>query len=768
MYHMYHAKSYRSKLTANFQPNPNQTKRQPMKINMPVTDNEIVLNKTDILVTRTDLKGHITYANTAFIAISGYDHRELIGANHHIIRHPDMPAAAFKDLWHHLKQNKPWTGLIKNRTKTGDYYWVETNITPIFKEGIVQGYLSARYAPSREQIIKAEQFYKKLNANTTTIRPTGLFALVKSIKEMAIWKKAVIITLTLTGIIALFCYRLFLAGEYQLLMIIAALSITALTLNVLLLQSFSTALERLIKTMYHLAEGKFRNKIDLNRQDQIGDFYRSVYAMQVNLNGNLAESKQIAADALRINQALDNVHSSIMMTDTNFNIIYMNQSMQALFCRAEQAIRKQLPHFDAGKLIGANIDMFHQRPAHQRGLLNQLTDSFHSEFNIANLFISIVANPVIDDDGQRIGFVTEWINKTDEVNIENDIKTIVAGVKAGELNHRLNITDKAGFFKVLSVGINELTEVIENVFNDIADVMQHMATGDLSRTITRDYEGLYGSCKQDINATLSKLNDVFTQIRDSADAINNSSQEIASGNDHLSQRVQEQAINLEQTTSRMGELTDTVKNTAEHTQQATQIAETSSTLAEQGVAVVDLAVQAIQDIEESSVKINAFIDIIDEIASQTNLLALNASLEAARAGEHGLGFSVVAKEVRSLAQRCATAAQDTRVLIENSVHNVHSGTQFVNKTGQSLAEIANGAQKVNTLIADIAAASALQATSIAQINSAIVQMDEITQQNAALSEEVAATSMFMNEQTKHMTDLLTFFKVNRHNIPPSS
>lgn len=739
-----------------------------MRINTPVTDHEIALNKTDILVTRTDLKGHITYANATFIAVSGYDHGELIGTNHNIVRHPDMPAVVFEDLWYHLKQNKPWTGLVKNRTKTGDYYWIETNITPIFKEGVVQGYLSARYAPTREQIIKAEQFYKKLNAKTATIKPTGLSALIKAITEMAIWKKATIITLMLTSIITLFGYRLFLAGEYPLLTIIAALSITALTLNALLLQSFSTALERSIKTMYRLAEGKFRNKIDLNRQDQIGDFYRSVYAMQVNLNGNLAESKQIATDALRINQALDNVHSSIMTTDTNLNIVYMNKSMQELFCHAEQAIRKQLPHFDASKLIGANIDMFHQKPAHQRSLLNQLSDSFHSEFNIADLFIGVIASPVINDDGQRIGFVTEWINKTDEVNIENDIKTIVAGVKAGELNRRLNVTGKAGFFKALSVGINELTEVIENVFNDIAEVMQHMATGDLNRTITRDYEGLYGSCKQDINATLSKLNDVFTQIRDSADAINNSSQEIASGNEHLSQRVQEQATSLERISSRMNGLTDTVKNTAEHTQQATQIAKTSSNLAGQGVAVVDLAIQAIQDIEDSSVKINAFIDIIDEIASQTNLLALNASLEAARAGERGLGFSVVAKEVRNLAQRCASAAQETRVLIENSVHNVHSGTQFVNETGQSLAEIANGTQKVNTLIADIAAASALQATSITQINNAIIQMDEITQQNAALSEEVAATSVFMSDQTKHMTDLLTFFKVNRHTPPPSS
>lgn len=156
---------------------------------MPVTDKEVLLKKDDILVTRTDLKGKITYANDAFVAISGYSREELIGSNHNIVRHPDMPSAAFEDLWICLKQGKPWTALVKNRAKSGDYYWVEANVTPVFKNGIAQEYLSARYAPKREQIEQAEQFYKKLNAKTATMRPTGFFAVIKSIREMANWKK---------------------------------------------------------------------------------------------------------------------------------------------------------------------------------------------------------------------------------------------------------------------------------------------------------------------------------------------------------------------------------------------------------------------------------------------------------------------------------------------------------------------------------------------------------------------------------------------------
>ncbi|MFI3136953.1 MAG: PAS domain S-box protein, partial [Methylococcaceae bacterium] len=314
-----------------------------MKINMPVTDKEILMKPDEILVTRTDLKGRIIEANDAFVAISGYTRAELVGNNHNIVRHPDMPPAAFEDLWSTLKQNKPWTALVKNRTKSGDYYWVEANVTPVLKNGVVQEYLSARYAPSREQIQQAEQFYKKLNAKAVSMRPTGLAAQIKSIREMAIFKKAAFLILVLTGLVSLLCYRLFLSEEYTLLGGVAVLSIIALSINAQLITSFSNMLQQSITIMSQLAEGNFRNKMELNRQDQLGDFYRSLYSMQVTLNANLAESKQIATDALRINQALDNVQSGVMVSDSDLNIIYMNKSVQQLFNNAEKEIRQQLP-----------------------------------------------------------------------------------------------------------------------------------------------------------------------------------------------------------------------------------------------------------------------------------------------------------------------------------------------------------------------------------------------------------------------------------------
>ncbi|MFI3121949.1 MAG: methyl-accepting chemotaxis protein, partial [Methylococcaceae bacterium] len=464
--------------------------------------------------------------------------------------------------------------------------------------------------------------------------------------------------------------------------------------------------------------------------------------------------------ALRINQALDNVQSGVMVSDSDLNIIYMNKSVQQLFNNAEKEIRQQLPNFDAKNLIGANIDTFHKDPTHQRGLLQRLTSTVRSELKIADLHMTVVVNPVINDAGERIGFVAEWMNRTAEVKIENEIKTIVDAVKAGELDSRLNTADKSGFFQTLSIGINDLTGMIEQVFNDVANVMQSMAAGDLTNTMTHDYDGIYGSCKNDINATIAKLSEVFLQIKDSSDFIHNSSQEIASGNNNLSQRAEEQAASLEQTASSMEELTSTVKNNAENAQQANLVARNAQEMAEQGGNVVNSAVRAMQEINESSNKIAAIIGVIDEIAFQTNLLALNASVEAARAGEHGRGFSVVATEVRNLAQRSATAARESKELIQNSIQKVRSGTEFVNETGKSLTEIVSGVKKVGTIIAEIASASTQQSAGIEQVNMAVAQMDEITQQNAALAEEAAAASVSMSEQTTHMANLLAFFELS--------
>ena len=731
-----------------------------MKINMPVTDKEVVMQPGTILVTRTDLKGIITYANDAFVQISGFTREELVGSSHNIVRHPDMPPVAFEDLWTTVKRGRPWTAAVKNRTKTGDYYWVEANVTPIFEDGKVTGYLSARYAPSRETIDQATIAYRDLNATrATTIRPTGLNAKIKAIREMSIWSKTLLTLLAYLLPIAYLLFDLFSTANYAGLVSVALLSLLAVSMHINLIKLVDDSLETSVSIFYRLASKKFRNRIDLDREDKIGEFLRALYCMQVQLNADLANSQEEGASAMRIQQALDNVSSSVMVADNNLDIIYMNNAVKSLFSTAEQDLRRQLPNFDAAKLLGSNIDIFHKNPAHQRALISGMRTTLRSKLVIGPRHLDIVANPVLNGSSERIGVVVEWLDRTHEVKIENEIEVLVDSVKAGDLTSRIDLTDKSGFYAKLSKGINDMSDVIESGFADVVNVMNAMSGGDLTRNIENDFDGVYAECRNNINETLGKLSEVFGQIREAADFINNSSQEIASGNNNLSQRAEEQASSLEETASSMEELTSTVKNNSDNAQRANLVASNARALAEKGGTVVHSAVAAMQEINESSNKIAEIIGVIDEIAFQTNLLALNASVEAARAGEQGRGFSVVATEVRNLAQRSATAARQSKELIQASVQKVRSGTQFVNETGTALTEIVESIKQVGDIVAEIALASVEQSSGIEQVNMAVSQMDEITQQNAALAEEASAASVSMSDQSASMIALLDFFTV---------
>ncbi len=729
-----------------------------MKINMPVTNNEVVLKKGTILVSRTDLMGRITYVNDAFVEISGFTREELMGAEHNIVRHPDMPPDAYEDLWITLKKLRPWQGLVKNRCKNGDHYWVEANAMPLFKDGKVYEYLSVRHPPKRDRIPAAEQLHRKINAGEVKLQPTGLASVSKAINEIAIAKKNVFVVATFLLPIFLLMYRLFLTEEYGLLAGVALLAATASLLSVSMTKVITDTLETAITICYRLSGGSFGNKVDLKREDQLGDFLRGLYCMEVKLGVDLADYKQGLAESKRITQALDNVQSPVMVANKNFEIIYMNDSVQRMFKTAENDIRKQLPNFSADKLMGSNVDQYH--PTVKSGVLGKSQESFRSQLVIGGRHMNIIASPVNDATGERIGYVAEWKDRTHEVLIEQEIDQLVQGVKAGDLSARIKLTDKQGFTKALSSGINELTDMIESVFNDVNRVMENMAEGDLTTSITNEYQGVYAECKNNINNTLAKLSEFIIQIRDAADFIDSSSQEMASGNNNLSHRAEQQAASLEETAASMEELASTVRNNAQNTIQATEVVNSASQLAQKGGGVVKSAIAAMQEINESSNKIAEIIGVIDEIAFQTNLLALNASVEAARAGEQGRGFSVVATEVRNLAQRSATAAQQSNELIQNSVQKVRAGTAFVNETGAALNEIVESVAKVGDIVAHIASASSEQSAGIEQVNQAVSQMDDITQQNAALAEQAAAGSIAMSEQSTNMTQLLSFFRVN--------
>ncbi len=471
-----------------------------------------------------------------------------------------------------------------------------------------------------------------------------------------------------------------------------------------------------------------------------------------------AENKKSRENA-RIKQALDNTSANVMIADSRENIIYMNQSATKLMKNVETDIKKDIPSFDSNSIIGKSVDVFHKNPSHQRNLLKSLTSTYQGSADVGGRHFNITANPIFQDNN-RVGTVVEWVDKTEEIAIEREIDTMVDAAGKGDFTKQIAVSGKSGFFLTLGDGLNNLVGTIEVALNDILRMLGAMAKGDLSERITREYEGAFGQLKLDANSTANKLTEIIAEIRTSAESIVTSSGEIASGNSDLSQRTEEQASSLEETASSMEEMTETLKQSASNATEANDLTLAAQSAAKEGGEVVNRAIKAMEDINGASKKINDIISVIDEIAFQTNLLALNAAVEAARAGEQGRGFAVVAGEVRNLAQRSAAAAKEIKELIRDSVSKVDYGTNLVNQSGETLTNIVSSVESVTAMMHDIANSAKEQEVGIDQVNIAISQMDEMTQQNAALVEEASAASEAMSEQAVNMNNIVEFFKVN--------
>ncbi len=290
--------------------------------------------------------------------------------------------------------------------------------------------------------------------------------------------------------------------------------------------------------------------------------------------------------------------------------------------------------------------------------------------------------------------------------------------------------------------------------------MHQIADGDLNQRLKVVGDDELAEFASSYNHFAERLSEIISQVKLGAETVSSGSVEINEGNVDLSQRTEEQAAALEETASSMEEMTSNVKQSADNAIKANELAVGARDQAEQGGAVVEKAVVAMGEINESSTKIAEIIGMINEISFQTNLLALNAAVEAARAGEQGRGFAVVASEVRNLAQRSGNAADEIKKLIEDSVARVQNGSQLVAETGKSLTEIQDSVTRVTDIVSEMNAAGQEQSTGIEQVNRAVMQMDEVVQQNAALVEEGAATSDNLAEEAQKLSELMTFFKLD--------
>jgi methyl-accepting chemotaxis protein len=454
--------------------------------------------------------------------------------------------------------------------------------------------------------------------------------------------------------------------------------------------------------------------------------------------------QRIASDNLRIRNALDKCSTNVMIADADLNIIYMNETVAAMMLRNETELRRVLPAFDARKLMGANIDVFHKNPAHQRGMLSALQGTYRTQIQVGGLYFGLNANPIVNAQGQRLGTVVEWADRTAEVNVEQEVAGIVQAAAAGDFGKRVAVQGKEGFFATLSQGMNQLLDTSEKGLTDVADLLAAFAEGNLTHRIDGDYQGLFGKVKDSANFTAENLTRVLGDVRNAADALTDAANQVSATAQSLSQAASEQAASVEETSAQMDAMSASIGQNSDNAKVTDSMATKASKEAVEGGAAVTQTVAAMKQIA-------AKIGIVDDIAYQTNLLALNAAIEAARAGEHGKGFAVVATEVRKLAERSQAAAKEIGTLASQSVMTAE-------RAGKLLDEIVPSIQRTSALVQEITAASAEQSESTVQIGGAMGQLSKATQQNASASEQLAATSEELSAQAEQLQQSVAFFK----------
>ena len=515
-----------------------------MRTNLPVTGIEYPLRDGQSIVSKTDTKGRITYVNPAFIEVSGFNEDELLGKAHNLVRHPDMPPAAFADMWQTLKGGEPWTGLVKNRRKNGDFYWVVANVVPVKEEGAITGYMSVRTRPQRDEVERAEALYRRLREG----KAQGLAIRRGAVVRTAWWAR--------------------------------------------------------LADLRHLPLGR-RLGLMLGTQAAL------LLALAAGVQGTLWRVAALAGAALTL---------------------------------------------------------------------------------------------------------AAWAELR---------RTVVAPMHAA------------------------------------LDAVHALAGGDLSRMPAPGRDDEMGRLLRALRQLNVNLTAVVGDVRAGVESIEAATRDIASGNADLAQRTEAQAANLAQTAGSLAHIAQAAGQNTDSAERADGLVAAASQVAGRGGAAVQEVGSTMGQISGSATRIVDIIGIIDGIAFQTNILALNAAVEAARAGEQGRGFAVVAGEVRSLAQRSAGAAREIKALIADSVQKVGQGNDLVDAAGRTMRDVVTSVRDAAAIMGDITAASHAQHREIAEVNTALAQLDGITRENAGLVEESAMASASVASQAGHLGQVLSVFKVAR-------
>jgi len=488
-----------------------------MKINMPVTNKEVALKDSTSIVSKTDLKGRITYINRDFIEISGFQESELIGQSHNIVRHPEMPPAAFEDLWTTVKAGKPWNGMVKNRCKNGDHYWVEANVAPIREGEQVVGFMSVRSKPSRMQVDAAEQLYKQLNAGSapTVGILTKLAAVVRDVPLY--YKTPVAVILPVMVVLGL----LFGLDEQSTnVTTIAAIGIVLATLaSVLLTRAIVSPVRRAAALLNAIAGGNLLVSIDISANNEIGKMLQALKSMQIKLGFDVNDARKTAEEALRMQAGLENSTTAFTFSDSQNALQYMNKASVAFWKEIESQVAKAHTGYAVESMVGSSIGQYLERESDRAVFAQRLSNTTSMQVSMYGRHLDLIVIPVSNDKGEYLGRMTQWTDRTAEKIAEYEVIRLVNEAVAGKLSERVDLSILPdGFIQETGKGINQILDAVVGPLNVAAKYVEDISQGNIPAKITDTYNGDFNTIKNNLNQCIDAVNNMITDAAMLADA----------------------------------------------------------------------------------------------------------------------------------------------------------------------------------------------------------------------------------------------------------